>query len=212
MAHHLPDGYRSQLPARYTPAPGGPTWQPDVIPLAAELADQRGARRLIDVGCSTAAKLLPFADRFDLIGLDLPDQLPDDDRGTWIGADLEAPGPLPLTPGQLAGAVLVCADVIEHLEHPEHLARALAEACRHAAGLVLSTPDRDRLYGPGHLGPPRNPCHAREWTADELVGFLLGEGVPVTRKLWQRANDRTTEETTTVVLAWSGVPVLAPGR
>lgn len=212
MAHHLPDGYRSQLPARYAPAPGGPTWQPDVLPLAASLAGQLGAGRLIDVGCSTAAKLLPFADRFDLIGLDLPDQLPTDDRGTWVPADLEAAAPLPLEPGQLAGSVLVCADVIEHLEHPEHLARALAAALRHAAALVLSTPDRDRLYGPGHLGPPRNPCHAREWSADELVGFLLAEGVPVVRKLWQRANDRSTDQTTTVVLARHGAEVLAPGR
>lgn len=198
----LPDGYRSRIPARYAPAPGGPVWQPDVIPLAAEIADRLGATALVDVGCSTAAKLLPFADRFELVGLDLADQLPDDPLGEWIPCELEAVADLPVPYSILERSVIVCADVIEHLEDPARLAYALARALEWAPALVLSSPDRDRLYGPGHLGPPRNPCHAREWAADELRAFLEASGVPVVSRLWQRMTDRpNAAEATTVLVA-----------
>lgn len=196
----LPPGYRSQLPASYAPSPGGPVWQPDVIPLAAELAAQLGSRRLIDVGCSTAAKLLPFADRFELIGLDLPGQLPDDERGRWIPADLDRAEALPLSAADLDGAVLICSDVIEHLAEPEHLAHALLLALGIADALVLSTPDRARVRGPEDLGPPRNPCHAREWTAAELCAWLSTEGFSIASQTWQRSNDRATARDTIVVV------------
>lgn len=197
MTYGLPAAYRSQHPAPYEPVVGGPVWQPDVYPWAAGIARQLGAARLIDVGCSTGSKLLA-CDGFALIGLDLPGQLPTAPGARWIPADLSEPGPLPLAVADLEGAVLICSDVIEHLPDPSVLVAALRCALDHAVGLALSTPDRDRTRGRGDLGPPANRCHAREWTATELVAWLEAERLPVAWQGWQRSTDRATTQATTV--------------
>lgn len=196
----LPPGYRSQAPASYAPAPGGPLWQPDVYPLAADIARACGAHGIIDVGCSTGSKLLALWPEFWLVGLDLPGAHGTDERASWIPHDLDSPAPLPVPSGPLADAVLVCADVIEHMAEPERLVGALRAALEHAHALVLSTPDRDRVRGPEDLGPPANHCHAREWTAAELVGWLSSEGLEIDRQIWQRSNDRTDRLDTTVLI------------
>jgi SAM-dependent methyltransferase len=199
----LPGGYVEQEPALYVPAVSGVVWQPDVYPYAAQLAAQARCSRIIDLGCSTAAKLLALhAQGWEVVGVDLLDSLPDVELpGTsWLAHDLDSRLPLPLSRSQLTGAALVCADVVEHLRHPERLAAALHDALDVAELCVLSTPDRDRVRGLGDLGPPANPCHAREWTADELRCWLASCGLRVESQTWQRGHDAAHELTTTVVV------------
>lgn len=203
MTYYLPDGYQPrEVPERYQPGPpGGRVWQPDVYPYAAELARLGGSVRLVDVGCSTAAKLQPYGDEFDLIGVDLPGT-PAPDGVSMRYRDLDAPGRFPVAKKLLAGSVLVCSDVIEHLVQPEYLVAMLVDALGTADALVLSTPDRARTRGPADLGPPRNPCHVREWNADELVAFLADGGLNVVEQFWQRSNDHPDAlEATTVIVA-----------
>jgi hypothetical protein len=58
-------------------------------------------------------------------------------------------------------AVVICADVIEHLPDPVPLVRNLASLAERSRAVVVSTPDRALVGGPHHLGPPGNPSHAR---------------------------------------------------
>lgn len=201
--YHLPDGYTARTPEEYVEFDDGSIWQPDVYPLAAESARERGARWLIDIGCSDGRKLLPFGYEFDLIGIDLPGHMPDDPGARWIAHDLDADAPLPLDELDLEDAMLVCSDVIEHLVHPERLVRSFRDTLPHAKGLVLSTPDRERVREPGHNGPPQNPAHAREWAARELVAWLTDEGLTVESQTWQRSNDQS-DFAGTIVLVIAG--------
>lgn len=199
MNYGLPDGYITQVPAHYVEGDDDLFWQPEVYPFAAQLARHAGSKRLIDVGCSTGGKLLGYADQFDLIGIS-QDVLPDGD-GRWIAHDLDSADRLPLHANTLKRSFLICSDVIEHLARPERLVAALVAALRHADGLVLSTPDRERTRGPGDMGPPANPCHAREWTAAELVDWLEAEGLTVKRQFWQRSHVGAEGQATVVVEA-----------
>lgn len=195
----LPDEYRSQTPATYVEAGDDRHYQPDVYPFAAKVARNEGAVRLVDFGCSTAGKLLDLADEFDLVGLDLPGNLPDSDAGLWIGHDFDSKAKLPLGKAELDASVLICSDVIEHMATPEILAAKLKAALRWAHCLVLSTPDRERTRGPDDLGPPANAHHAREWTADELVDWLTSLRFEIIEQHWQRSHVGGPEATTVLV-------------
>ena len=99
------------------------------------------------------------------------------DWGDWIGADLDDDdSPLPLS--SLNDSIVVCADVIEHVVHPERLLRKLRDLLeRGATALVLTTPERDLRRGRKHIGPSPNVAHVREWALDELRGFMADEGL-----------------------------------
>ena len=78
-----------------------------------------------------------------------------------------------LTPDVFAGFdVVVASDVIEHLEDPQALLRALAASS--VREIVLSTPARELLVERGHrrLGPPQNPHHYLEWSTGEFVRLV----------------------------------------
>ena len=170
-------------------------WQPDVYTATANAARALGARRIIDVGCGNAAKLVALRGDFDLVGIDYGENLAGCRArypwGDWREHDLESHEPLPLDDDELGDAVLVSSDVIEHLIRPELLVRKLARALASARAVVLSTPERVQTWGPDHLGPPPNPAHVREWTLAELAGFLESEGLHHGDMMLTRSNDAT---------------------
>lgn len=183
-------------------------FQPDVYLAAASVARALGARTIIDVGCGAAQKLVTLHPEFAIIGIDYGANL-DGCRarypwGDWRHHDLEEEVPLPLSDGELEGAVLVSSDVIEHLVRPELLVRKLRLALGAARGLLISTPERERTFGPGQMGPPPNRAHVREWTQSELAAFLESEGLEHGDMLLTRSHDR--DETLATSLA-----ILVPG-
>src|SRR5581483_4144698 len=181
--HCLKPGYRSHpYPIYWDDAVDlkGITWQPEVYADAAAIAETLGARRIVDVGCGTAGKLAALHPRFEIVGIDYGSNL-DVCRerypfGTWLEHDLEQEVELPVPPELLADAVVVCADVIEHLVRPELLLRKLRAVLGHARAVLLSTPERDLARGRDHMGPPPKQHHVREWTLRELGAFLEYEG------------------------------------
>jgi SAM-dependent methyltransferase len=163
--------------------------------LAGTLAQLGGARYLVDIGCGRAEKLVESAQAFGLtpIGIDYGENLarcraayP---AGAWIEADLESAVGVVIPADVLRDAVVVCADVIEHLKDPTNLLALLRECMRSARAGLLSTPERDRTRGPDHPGPPPNPCHVREWNARELREFLQASGLTVTFTGLTRSHD-----------------------
>ena len=183
----IKDGYRARGEARYfDDRPYAETeivHQPDVYTLAAFVAARCGADTIIDVGCGSARKLMAL-EGVRRIGIDFGDNLdycrqafPSE---TWIEADLERIDVPLIDDATAARSVVVCADVIEHLVDPGRLLDRLADLSHRARALMLTTPERDRVRGLDHMGPPGNPSHVREWNLQELERLLSGHGLDPT--------------------------------
>jgi Methyltransferase domain len=180
--YRIASGYISRPEPQYFHDTGTDIiYQPDVYHHATRIARDLNANRIVDVGCGVAKKLVACADQFEVVGVDYGANLTRcqelySDIGTWIEADLEAKEALPLAPEMLAGAVLVCADVVEHVRHPSVLLLKLSQALQIAPALVISTPERELTYGSIHPGPPRNAAHAREWSIREFASLMRLHG------------------------------------
>jgi SAM-dependent methyltransferase len=207
--YHIKAGYRERAqPEYWIDEDLNAVWQPDVYADAAALGDLLGARTIVDVGCGTAAKLAELHGRFELVGIDYGPNIESCREryafGTWLEADFESDGPLPAT--DFEHALLVCADVIEHLVAPERLLRRLRLALDQGAGaLLLSTPERDLKRGVAHMGPPPHAAHVREWCSEELQQFMAAEGLDGHFGL-TRSNDRQP----TLSTIFAAIPGLAP--
>ncbi len=180
------------------------TYQPDVYTFAAAAASSIGATALIDVGCGRARKLVASAGALDTIGIDFDQNIEYCRRQyptrTWKDCGLNRPHSLPLTSADLGRSVIICADVIEHLVHPEHLLASLREALRLAPLLIVSTPERDLARGIGDFGLPDNPCHVREWNLAEFTCLLEHHGLRPARVGLTRSDDRDNATYTIMVL------------
>jgi SAM-dependent methyltransferase len=179
--YFLPESYESRGEPEYFVDEGlNAVWQPDLYPEAATVARRLGSRRIIDVGCGTAAKLAALHPEFEIVGVDFGSNIEACiaryDFGTWLDVDLDTAHDLGYD--DVAGAVIVCGDVIEHLVHPERLLQMLRGALDAGAATVfLSTPDRELINESGHLGPPPNPAHVREWSTSEIAKFMSSAGL-----------------------------------
>jgi GT2 family glycosyltransferase/2-polyprenyl-3-methyl-5-hydroxy-6-metoxy-1,4-benzoquinol methylase len=200
----LPAGYRARPVAEYyvDSAEGdrGVTWQPDVYPLAAELARSLTCRVIVDIGCGHARKLVAMHPEFEVVGVDFGPNIEHCRRmhrfGTWLESNLESGVVLPIPERVLARAVVVCSDVVEHTSDPRPLLHTLRDLLNHAPVAVISTPDRVRTHGPDHLGPPPNPAHTREWSLDEFKALLEREGFSIASLTHTRSNDRDNRPAT----------------
>ena len=178
--YFLPDDYVARNEPEYFVDDNlNAVWQPDVYPEAAAVGRRLGAQRIIDLGCGTAGKLVALHPEFEIVGIDFGSNIEACreryDFGTWMAVDLDRDETLDI---DFAGAVLVCADVIEHVLHPERLLGLLKTAREGGAScLLLSTPERELYNEPGHLGPPPNAAHVREWTRAELEQLLASHGL-----------------------------------
>jgi SAM-dependent methyltransferase len=178
-------------------------YQPDVYPLAAFLGRRFGCRAVVDLGCGTARKLARLHPEFEVIGVDIGPNLAECRRrydfGHWLECDLEQATP-PVEATVLDRAVVVCADVIEHLRDPRPLLRTLSEWLGRAPVGIVSTPARDLVRGPDDHGPPTNPAHVREWEGAELRQLLQTAGLTVPFLGLTASNDLGREKKTLLAL------------
>lgn len=150
-------------------------YQYPVYRYCANLVKKMGANRIIDVGCGVGRKLEMLHRRFpemEIVGIDQEDPIQtcrkNHSFGRWIADDLENPGP---GVDGLQADLVVCSDVIEHVLDPDVLLEYLRARCRAGGRIVISTPDRERLYGPGKLTAGQRD-HVREWNASEFANYL----------------------------------------
>lgn len=204
--YNLPDNYVSRTePAYFDDVLDDSTaWQADVYELAAHLARESKTANLVDVGCGRGEKLVSLANEFQVTGIDYGKNFDychtNHTLGYWLEADLNTTAINPLA---FRGGIVICADVIEHLPNPRPLIQSLRNACETAEYVLLSTPDRDRVYKQKHYGPPGNPYHVREWTNAELVQWLRAEGLPVQWYGWTVSNDNRRDQ------VWTSLVVLS---
>lgn len=192
---YLPPDYRTNPPAS-ADRDGTPYWeaglahndvryQMPVYRRAARLSRRIRPTLLMDIGCGSGDKLNKYfgGAAHRVLGVDQESAIllararfP---RVDWLSGDLDSEAFW----AELATHnpdLVICADVIEHLVDPVGLLSRL----HHLIGsgtLILSTPDRSRLDS-DPLGPPGNPRHIREWTADELSNLLEASGFEIIRR------------------------------
>ena len=206
---HLKPGYIERVEPHYFEDEEDSEWQPDVYPFALGLLSACGASKVIDIGCGKAAKLKPFFDaNVAVMGIDYGaniaycrERYP---RGHWREADLERIDEALCKDLQFIdprGAVLIVADVIEHLRNPWPLLQALRDWMTAARIALISTPERDLEYGAQHSGPPPNEAHVREWNRAELETLLKAAGLNVIHVGLTRAHtSHVTLRTTLAVI------------
>jgi hypothetical protein len=95
--------------------------------------------------------------------------------GAWYADDFDNPrSDVEIPPGGL----VICADVLEHLEDPDSLLQYLKDRVLPSGMILLSTPDRDALRGIECFDCP-NAFHVREWNSPELVEYLSSRGFEI---------------------------------
>ena len=167
MSYCLPEGYVERLGAVQQIDRLRDEWQDAVYQTAREYWDAYSLHSVCDVGCGSGFKLQKYfgsEHRTSVIGIDLPDTV----------AKLQKiyPDRLWSTPDRLPSYygvdLVICADVIEHVDDPDALLAKLKSM--RPRWLVISTPDRDLLKTP--MGPPSNPQHVREWGFQEFENYM----------------------------------------
>lgn len=183
--------------------PDSTAWQADVYRLAAELAREANVKRLVDIGCGQGGKLAAVAGEFEIVGYDYGDNIAHCQKmypnGQWHVADLETQ----VIADDFHGSIVICADVIEHLIKPDALLETLRNAAQTAAYVLVSTPDRMRVYRRDQSGPPGNPYHVREWTLNELEAWFHDEKLPIRWSGWTVSNDKRPHQVWTSLLVLS---------
>lgn len=202
----LPTDYEARLQPQYfnDVLADAHLWQADVYRAAAHLADKAHAPCLVDIGCGRGTKLLQYRNDMAIVGIDYGDNIEHLREhwpvGDWHTYDLESQ----IVPAELfRGSVVICADVIEHLVNPLALIQTLKNACQTAAYVLVSTPDRERLYGGEQKGPPANLAHVQEWTQKELYEWFKAEGLPVQWAGWTVSFDNQPDRVNTILMVLS---------
>lgn len=140
-------------------------FQDQVYQRAHEFATHQGLKRILDVGCGSAYKLLKYFGEDETLGLELPETLAflqnKYPQRRWALADFAHP------PAQAFDLGLAI-DVIEHVADPHALLGFLQQL--NCPYFLLSTPERSRM-GVWSGFRPRNRCHVREWSQDEFVEY-----------------------------------------
>jgi hypothetical protein len=144
-------------------------WQRNVYESALEFIKKNNGKSVIDVGCGSAYKLMHLFGDFETTGIELAETC------DWL--KLNYPGKKWMEfentdPGQLETDMIICSDVIEHVQNPDDLMGFLKKI--KFRWLVLSTPERNRVRGKADFGPPENTSHYREWSDTEFKTYVSG--------------------------------------
>ena len=121
---------------------------------------------VLDWGCGTGGKLVRVFGHLQTLGVDVPECIA---RVKKKRPDREWCSP----PVSIVADLVLCVDVIEHLDDPRDLLKQIKEGDWRL--LVISTPERDRVRGKRSMGPPTNRWHVREWNRSEFKAFLQQE-------------------------------------
>lgn len=147
--------------------------QAKVYDVANEIGIKYDCDSVLDLGCGNPAKLLSIFD--NVVGIDFPEKILDiaasaikvNHNARWIGHDLDD--------GIDMGSkfdIVICSDVIEHVNDPDML---LENAARHMSDesfLVISSPERTTVK-------EDNPLHVKEFSFEELKATLLANGFEI---------------------------------
>ena len=156
--------------------------QKEVYQFCAQFMTENELKKVVDIGCGSGYKLVNYLSEFETIGVEtepcfslLNVKYPD---RKWLisGEEEKSFNEYNLIKNN---DVVLCCDVIEHVIDPDILLDYLISL--NSKYYIVSTPCREILckgekYSPSYSqhwnGPPKNPCHVREWTMIEFIGYL----------------------------------------
>ncbi len=145
-------------------------FQKEVYEQAAALMAKHEWHTIVDMGCGSGYKSAHYLGQYKLTGVDFSPAIDqakiDFPAYEWIHAD-------EFVPEHYTADLIICADVIEHVEDPSLFMKHML-AIRDWRCLMISTPERNKRRGRWHFGPPPNPAHYREWSMQELKEFVSG--------------------------------------
>jgi len=177
--------------------------QPHVYRFAEFLAQKKGCKYIIDLGCGKAGKLVALSPQMHIIGVDHGQNIEycqkKHKRGKWIKADLER-GEVNIDIEILKQSFIVCSDVIEHLLNPDNIMQLLDYLLEYAQGAIVTTPERDLIYGADHCGPPLNPFHVREWNQTEFLLWLRSFNFKITNYGLTYSSNASSDKNTSIVI------------
>ncbi|HYF30472.1 MAG TPA: methyltransferase domain-containing protein [Chitinophagaceae bacterium] len=142
-------------------------WQKEVYQLALHCMRQQDHRSVIDVGCGSAYKLVHMLGAYQTTGIEV------NPTYNWLRQTYPGKNWLlfdEVDPSSLQTDLVLCADVIEHIDDPDGLMQFLQSI--HCRQLLISTPERDAVAGKSDYGPPANTSHYREWNAAEFREYV----------------------------------------
>jgi hypothetical protein len=87
------------------------------------------------------------------------------------------------------------------MPEPTQLLRLLEDCYRRGAIVITTTPDRTRVRGAGHAGPPPNEAHVREWELNEYSSVIADAGLDLTFAGYTTNNTRARELKTILILS-----------
>ncbi|AWN45918.1 hypothetical protein DK419_05950 [Methylobacterium terrae] len=156
-------------------------YQPEVYDFAEFLLKSTKRSKIIDIGCGSGRKLCSVQAE-KRIGIDFGPNIAackdlHGNQAEWHDADFTDASCISLSEMADYDSVVVCADVVEHIIDPGVLIALLKACFERGAIVVTSTPDRIRVRGDDHRGPPPNPSHIREWSLDEYKRLLIKQGL-----------------------------------
>jgi len=146
-------------------------WQLEVYLRALGLMKKYNFTSVADIGCGSGYKLMTYFKEYKTIGLELLEPLQHLKSKypgrTWLESNFDINYNINVD-------VLICSDVIEHVVDPDTLIDYINKIS--FKYLILSTPDRDLVYGREaskyKTGPPRNVTHQREWSFEEFNKYI----------------------------------------
>lgn len=74
--------------------------------------------------------------------------------------------------------LILCADVIEHLQNPDNLINYIKKYSHQNTYIIISTPERDILRGINNIKSP-NKSHIREWNSTEFKKYIKSRGLKI---------------------------------
>lgn len=142
-------------------------WQLNVYESALELFKKNNGNSVIDVGSGSGYKLMDLFGNFETTGIELAETCHwlklNYPRKKWMEFENT-------DPRQLKTDMIICSDVIEHVQNPDDLMTFMGKI--EFKWLVLSTPERNRVRGKMDFGPPENTSHYREWSDTEFKTYV----------------------------------------
>jgi hypothetical protein len=176
MSYFLPEGYVERPGAVQQLDTAADAWQDEVYAEAARIYREIEPQSpycccVVDYGTGSGFKLVKHFGGFcilDMYGLDRTEQVAVNAKKypTWLWTTPERF--LANRPDRDIGLV-ICADVIEHLDDPDELLKRIGYLDPRI--LVISTPDRS-ISWLAQNGPPHNTQHVREWAFQEFGQYI----------------------------------------
>lgn len=138
---------------------------------AFEFTKEQKFKKVADLGCGYAGKLLHFFKDFNTVGFDYGENInyciKNYPNREWAKIDLSNRQPK----HSFENSLIICVDVIEHLVDPTCLLNYMAVVSKKNK-MIVSTPNRALRKGKEQDGPPKHKDHVREWTKDEFQALL----------------------------------------